>query len=361
MGPAIAKDRVLVHVGETITAPPARGARAAAPPPPPAKVKKMLAELGDLAKQAQQKLQTEQEFKSRIAQLEKDLKLAQRSAPKPTPAPASTTVVKAKITETDLSDALRPIIDGHTNAIATWIEDVKKNVEASMQRALAKPVVINWRSSLTKAAGVLNKSAGSAAPAKTETSKSGTSVTGANSHTSQSPSVPRLPKASVDVTANGDVSRPMMKILKALLELEGIGQARPTREQVAFWSESSPTSSSFEKNVSGLKSSGRLVIPGPGLLELTEEGRLEVKSTDDLTAADVFARGLQLLTEPQRRLLTVLHESHPSPLTRSDLAQAVGAAHSSSSFEKNVSSLKTAGLVTIPAKGEVKAADWLFF
>ncbi len=366
LGPAIAKDRVLVHVGETVTAPPARGARAAAPPPAPTKVKAMLQELGDLAKVAEKKLETEKQFRARISELEKELKIAQRSAPKATPAPSTTTVVKAKISEADLSEALKPIVDDHTTAIAQWIEDCKKHIETQMQRALAsapKPVVLKWRPALTKAAAMLNKSAGSAAPAETKTSNTGTGVTGANGHSRISPSIPNhLPApATVDVQANGDVTKPMMRILKALVEIEGIGQPTPTREQVAFWSESSPTSSSFEKNVSGLKSSGRLTIPGPGLLQATDDGRVEIKQCDDLTADQVFARGLQLLTAPQRRLIEALHASYPSPLTRADLAQAANAAHSSSSFEKNLSGLKTAGLVTYPSKGEAKAADWLFF
>lgn len=366
-GPAISKRRILVHVGETVTAAPAAGSRAAAPPPAPTKVKEMLKELGDLAKAAEVKLQTEKDYRTRIAELEKELRAekGKKLAP-PAPKTIAAPAVR-KITDRELNEALTPLIAEHTDKVATWVSAFKENISKSVQKAFEsspKPVAIDWRSTLSKAAAVLNKSAGPTATAKAETSGKAANLLAESNGGIPARSASAPPQFSAprsEVEARDGISRPMMRILKALRELEAIGQAKPSRSMTAFWSEASPTSSSFEKNVGSLNTAGLICYPAPSTLALTDAGRALAPESEYLSAAEVFARGLELLSAPEKRIMAALREAYPGELTRADLSDRASASHSSSSFEKNVGGLKTAGLLTYPSKGTIKAAEWLFF
>jgi len=68
-----------------------------------------------------------------------------------------------KISDRELSDVLEPLITQHTERVQAWLVAVKDNLQKSLERALAngpKPVVIDWRSLLSKAAAALNRNAG---------------------------------------------------------------------------------------------------------------------------------------------------------------------------------------------------------
>lgn len=366
-GPAISKRRILVHVGDTITAAPAAGSRAAAPPPPPTKVKAMLKELGDLAKVAEIKLQTEKEFRTRISDLEKELRIEKAKKLAPAKPIAITPAPIRKISDRELADALAPLISEHTDKVAVWVSAFKENISKSVEKAFQsspKPVAIDWRSTLSKAAIMLNKSARPTATAKAETSGKAANLLAQSNSGIPARSASPLPQIAAprgDVEARDGISRPMMRILKALRELETIGQTKPSRPMTAFWAEASPTSSSFEKNVGSLNTAGFICYPAPATVALTDAGRAQAPESEYLSAGEVFARGLELLSAPEKRIMSALREAYPGELTRADLSERASASHSSSSFEKNVGGLKTAGLLTYPSKGTVKAAEWLFF
>lgn len=359
LGPAIAKERVLVKVGPTVTSAPARGSRAAAPPPAPAKVKQMLVELGDLAKVAEAKLQTEKDLRARIAELEK----AARNAPKLQPITAKPAAVRCKITDKELADAIEPIIKDHTDKIAIWITLFQENLKTSLDKAFErspKPVAVDWRKALSRAVGVLNKQAGSASP----TPAVGTSVgsrTGATVEIQRTPIPTYSPSNNVEIQARGEISKPMMRILKALADLEAIGQLKPSRPAVAFWAETSSTSSSFQKNAGMLNAMGLITYPDGGRIAITDAGRRESPEAETLTSDEVFARGLDLLSKPQQRILSTLRGVYPEALDRENLAIASDSAHSSSSFQKNVGEMRTAGIVEYVDRGSIRAAEWLFF
>jgi hypothetical protein len=79
LGPAIALDRTLVHVGDVETTHPEAGSakHGAEPPPPPEAIAKLLPKLSDLPKAAEEKAKTEAELRKEI----RDLKAHLRTQP----------------------------------------------------------------------------------------------------------------------------------------------------------------------------------------------------------------------------------------------------------------------------------------
>ena len=60
------------------------------------------------------------------------------------------------------------------------------------------------------------------------------------------------------------------------------------------------------------------------------------------------------------RILDVLIERYPRPVSREDLADAVGLSPNSSSFQNDVSRLSSLGVAEYPAPGMVTATALLF-
>lgn len=102
-GPAIARDRILVQVGsvETTHGSASNGKYTAKLPPTPEKIKKLLPQLADLPKQAEEKAKTEAELRREIRSLQAQL----RSQPKVQPA------VDTGVFEKKLRDAREVIRD----------------------------------------------------------------------------------------------------------------------------------------------------------------------------------------------------------------------------------------------------------
>jgi hypothetical protein len=361
LGPAISKHRLLTYVGPTETKSPEVGTKASLDPPPPtAKIKAMLPQLADLPKLAVEREQTESQLRKRIIELERAARktsIAAAASSKLQPSAAKPAVVQRKISEQDLRRALVPIVSAvqmHTGRVRDAIR------QAVLKAADVKtPELVIDRAVYVKAAAVLNESAGSGTPAARREAREGFAHAPKNQ-------VPHSPAkvAILDVTnwppAPDGITRPQLKILESLLQLESVGQDKPTRGAVAFFSGTSPTSSSFEKNAGILKTKGLIDYPAGGVLSLTPEGRA-IAPASAIGSKDVIDRGREILTNPETKIFEEVYRAHPDALTREELGMRAGSPHTSSSFEKNVGRLKTATLLTYPSKGTVRAAEWLFF
>jgi hypothetical protein len=357
LGPAIANERTLVHVGPTATQPPRPGSASAAPPPPTSRIKAMLPKLEDLPKEAATKAQTEADLQKRIRALEQEL----RQASKVQPATAQPAAVRSKITIDYLRQAIEPIM---AMADARWSPELLDRFRNRLVAVINEPQKtpkINWKPALREAAGVLNRSAGSDPK---QPSSSIADIAGSRKAVTRAHPVPSSrPKADI-AASNGelgdDLSKPQIKILRSLTELEQVGQVKPTRAAVAFWSAQSVTSSAFEKNLSRLRTEGYVQYPDQGHVALDDLGRHVMPAVEPPSTEDVYRRGLSILSAPQQKLFQQIYEAYPEELSRPELAERAEVQFTSSAFEKNVSALRTAGLIDYPSPRVVKASAWLF-
>ena len=154
--------------------------------------------------------------------------------------------------------------------------------------------------------------------------------------------------ASVQSARTTDgISGPQQRMLDALAWLDSVGAPGARWSVLAFLSKQSPKSSGFEKNVSTLRTAG--LIQGNGKTQpfnLTEQGQpLANWPTAPATSEDLHRAIYEKISTPQERMLRALIEVYPRNLTWDELAARGEQSPLSSGFEKNVSTLKSYGLI----------------
>jgi hypothetical protein len=158
----------------------------------------------------------------------------------------------------------------------------------------------------------------------------------------------------------GDLPPRRQRILDALLFFESLGYHDAAREWVAFFCDTSPNSSTYEKDCSAMRSGGLITYPNGGRLQLTAEGRGLAKPTDPITLPEFHAKVERLLPPRRQKIARVLIDVYPEALRRDQLAEKAGMSEASSTFEKDLSGMRTAGLLVYPQPNYAQAADLLF-
>lgn len=164
--------------------------------------------------------------------------------------------------------------------------------------------------------------------------------------------------ALTDASA-GSSSRAEQQILSSLAWWESIDVGAPSNESVAFIA-GYTVSGHFANTRGKLKTAGLLEYPGPGVLQLTEEGRrLAPPSTRPRTLEALHNAVFERLDSAKRKILTVLIDAYPKSLTSVVVAEQAGYTVSGH-FANMRGRLSTLGLVTYPRAGEIRASDLLF-
>ena len=113
--------------------------------------------------------------------------------------------------------------------------------------------------------------------------------------------------------------------------------------------------------MSTLRTAGLIAYPQDGALTLTNEGRKAANWPEDvLTDAELHRKVMSKISGPQGTLLKMLIANYPEAMSREELAVAANVSANSSGFEKNVSTLRSIGLVDYPEKGSVVTTKILF-
>jgi hypothetical protein len=266
------------------------------------------------------------ELRKVIATLRAELKGAHKAAPMP-----------KVVTETVERAALK---DGQI----TRLEKAAERLE-NAGLAIAKLVEI------TSAIGYEVKSGLSAVRATSgDVTRTAVRAGGGRPSGALRPAMPR--SAEVDgqrplARTTDGISGPQQRMLDALAWLESIGAPAAKWSVLAFLSGQSPKSSGFEKNVSTLRSSGHLLGNGKTVgFELSEQGAAAANAPTSPASSDELHRAIYAkISTPQERMLRALIEVYPHNLTWDELAERGEQSPTSSGFEKNVSTLKSYGLI----------------
>ena len=343
LGRAISKERVLVHVGAIDTA---HGQDALKyelkPPPAPESIANLLPKLSDLPKQAEEKAKTEAEYKTQIRSLKAQLVAAMQVKQQPA---SQIDMRKIQVAVKEAQAQLMKEIgerDKTIRKLLTGLGTIAKDAAALTGVKLPPVKLMEVR------VDKLPVSAGHAVhiPDRTETRKS--------------PAQHGEARGTAGMASNGDISSSQLRILKALAELDAIGQAPAAKETVAFWSEQRSTSGGYFNNLGKLRSMGLIDYPNPGTARLTEEGRQKIGTVEAPSSEEVIRRVESLLSGSQIRILEVLRVVYPEPIAKDELAERSGQKSTSGGYFNNLGSMRTAGLLDYPRPGVVKAAEWLF-
>lgn len=157
------------------------------------------------------------------------------------------------------------------------------------------------------------------------------------------------------------VSRPQQQILDAIAYFESVGVPTPSRRQVALVAKVSAVSSGYDKNVSTLRTAGLIDYPAGNRLQLTSEGVKQAQAPAEPPSQVELHDAIRArVSRPQAELLRVLIKAYPSPMPRAAAATESNQSETSSGFDKNVSTLRTLGLIDYPGPGQLVASPVLF-
>lgn len=133
------------------------------------------------------------------------------------------------------------------------------------------------------------------------------------------------------------------KILGALLWLEHRGMSPAPRATVAALAGTEITGGYF-KNMMGSLGTENLIMSAQGNVELTEEGRKVAPAPPDYrTMQEAW---LAITSGLERRILEVMIEAHPAPLTRVEVATRTGTTADAGYFKNTMGRLSTMGVLT---------------
>lgn len=351
-GPAISRTPILARTGDTLTTQPKPGAIGKVTPPAPAKVRALIAQLADLPKAAEEEAKSLEALRQENAGLKRQLRAAEKGGlvkEKPVADPAAIAAAEQRGELRGRASVLRTLRQAGTHVadIARRLTSLAGDV-AEFSDTMAE-IVKGGESNSRQARGVVQldgeKGTG-------ESTKPRTAV-------GQSSRAPARPIATPAAPAAG-LSRPQQRMLNALASLEQLGLAPAPRNVIAAISEQSPRSSGFEKNMSTLRSAGYITYPDSARMALTETGRAIARVDGSVTSlADLHAAWSGIVSRPQWRMCEVLVGVFPDAMERAALAAETGQSVTSSGFEKNLSTLRTLGLISYPNSSEAVATELL--
>jgi hypothetical protein len=317
-GPALSREVVKVQVGAVATTHPKVGERALAVPPTASpKIRKILAELADLPKEAEEEAKTLAELKAENAALKRDLKKI--------PAPTLPSAQKPKIVEI-------PVIkDSQIKTLAEFT----KRIQAASQ-------------------GLMNVS-GEFATAMARVTKEPLSPPSAPA-VRDFPLKPRPSRPKpVSLAYNGDgPGGGLRRILIALAQCpEGL-----SAKQIGVRAGLSSASGTFSTYLGTGRREG-WINGERHLIRITDEGIKTLGSFEPLpTGQDLLAYWLRELGGGASRLLEVVAAAYPDPLTKEEAGAKAGLSHESGTFSTYLGKLRT--LELIEGRGELRASPSLF-
>ncbi len=161
-----------------------------------------------------------------------------------------------------------------------------------------------------------------------------------------------------------NISGPQMRILNALSEFKALGLEQVQRSHIALRAGISPKSSGFDKNLSTLRTAGLIEYVAGQRLTLTRKGfesaDFPTRDRKRLTLNGLHETWINFVSGPQGRILRELIAVYPKALPRDNIAAQTGQSVTSSGFDKNLSTLKSLGVVAYHTGRTVAATELLF-
>lgn len=353
------KERLMLKVGKVQTTHPEPGStkHAAAPPPAPAKLKKLLPSLADLPKEAEEQAKTEGELRREVRSLKAQLRAGEKARPASQVQTQTQTKIEIKEIKVALiSDKQLRALQGEAHRLINHAG--KLEAKAQVLRGFADNIKECIQGShqamdFTKQAAAEARKAAKAMPKKEAIATQRTVML--------KPTPARAPVQPSADTNGSEFTKKQQDIIRALAEFLSIGKTDVPRTWVAARSGASHKSSAFGNNLGTLRTAGMIDYGAGRTVILTEQGKeIAPPMAVPLNNEEMLESCLALLTAKQQAILRVLHEAHPSPVGREDLAEAAGASATSSAYGNNLGSLRSAGMIEYGPERTVKCENWLF-
>ena len=132
--------------------------------------------------------------------------------------------------------------------------------------------------------------------------------------------------------------------------------------QVAFVARYSHRTGTFADYRSRLKTAGLIELDGSGRMQITAEGARQAGAPPAKpTASELHERVRDVIRQGgARKMFDVLLREYPRAITMHAWGELSGYSHATGTFADYRSRLKTLDVITFPARGTVRASDWLY-
>lgn len=334
-GPAIAREPILVRAGKNITSPPKRGSARRAPPAPQAAIQKVLAELADLPKEAEEEAELVPNLRREIAQLQRE--------------------VRAKTVVAVDEDAVRRAVENEAKRWQKATRDAFQNIHRELKSmpGVLGSVIDNIQRVLTVSAGDVNMPASE--PMRMSFPKGSREAIEARHPLAQ---LAQTQLAHWDRPNEAGRSSIEQKILNSIAALNLLGIDPVPKGNAAFFA-GYTVNGHFNNTLGKMRSSGLIDYPQGGYLALTPEGSAQakpdlhpIKTLEQLH--DVWRAkfsGIKL------KMLNVAIDHYPTALDKVRFADEANY-EISGHFNNMLGSLRSMGLIT--KRGPIKATELLF-
>jgi hypothetical protein len=324
------------------------GAASTALIPTPAAVAALVAQLGDLPKEAEAEARSIEELQARVRQLEKELRAKPRVAADPD------VIAGWKRTVEDLSNRLASQ-DRALNATREALKAISAQAAsaAEVDGVPLSVAVARLRETITVPAAPNGgwRDARGAAPALTSEAPETAIRRGRGDYGNGNGGAP----TTIDKTVQGAHG----KILGALALLETLGMTPVTKLVCAVYAGYS-IGGTFANYLGALNSRGLICYPRAGFVALTDAGRDAAPSAPAFRSlADLHALAIERAGGASGRILERLLQRYPESISKPGLAAATNYSIGGT-FANYLGRLRTLGFVTYPDRGLIRASDVLF-
>lgn len=362
-GPAISRASVLVQAATPRTVPPPKGQARAIVPPPPEKVRAILGQLADLAKESEEELRTVEDLRRGIAERERTIRQLQKGGAERV---VTKPVIDQAVIERAVSEAARALDGRWQRAVVNLIGDIAAKIDSTTStlaeevRGMSIAAQSVPSDAPLRAEAAVRTSTHSRAAVQVEVKK-GTGYTervdSTAGHSSRAPASPVVTLPA----AESAVPRTQQRILDTIKEFEKLGVHTPTRGNVGAFLGLSATAGSFKNYLGALRTAGYITYPTDGQVALTESGRAIARSgRGPKSLQELHDVWFSKLPGTHERILRVVVEAYPDSISREEIAADLGLSHTAGSFKNYLGALRSLGLINYPADGIVIATDLLF-
>ncbi len=305
-GPALSDVVTRATVGEVKTTHPRAGQRAAAPPAPKDKIQKVLAQLADLPKEADEEIRTVAGLQAKVRELEAEVR---KGGAKTVPPPHQK-VVEVPVIKDAQIDRLEAVL-GRLQIAAGSVGETTQQIAAALL-------------------GLKNRPSAVLAPLQNRPAPAPSPVQGRQTRPpSPAGAAAGLPKAE-------------RLILNVLAQYPDRGRSAA---QIAIQTAYAVNGGGFNNALGALRSQGLIEGDKTGFW-MTAAGREAAGDVSPLpVGADLVAHWQRQLPKAEGLILGALLEVYPGRLSKHDLAEKTGYQASGGGFNNAIGKLRTLGLI----------------
>ena len=350
-GRAFVLEPTLVTIGDVETEHPEAGRRQSAPPPPTAKIRHLLPQLADLPKEAEDKIQTEKELRTRIAELERELKKDPLAGD---PSKWRTkTIEKSVLKETDIKRVEKLIerVQRQEEMFTRKRHETAERIQNSIDDAPLRAAQTELLTGLAALRAAVHGAAFIPFNGVVKVKRDALSLSPGKIPADALATRPRQVRA-VDRGESGPTD--LSRCARALLRVLAV-RGNASDSQISALSGYKKTSSSFANGLSELRTKG-FIDGSPDNRVITPQGKETAGPQEPLpTGAALVPYWLPRLTKSEAKMLEVIYRF--GTISREDLAREAEYSITSSSFANALSGLRTLDLIHGRPGGDVTIAD----